>query len=86
MKTYDRDKAIKAVGGSQFDLVLMASTRARELRRGSTPKVESANREGITALIEVQEGLYTKQDYLDNLAGKKSKEQIEKEEANDQSF
>ena len=76
---YDRDKAIEAVGGSQFDLVLIAAQRARALRQGATPKVETNHREGVTALIEIQEGLYTKEDYLTKLAGKKTKDEIEQE-------
>lgn len=75
---FDRDKAVEVAGG-QFDLVLMAAQRARALRQGATPKVETEHREAITALIEVQEGLYTKQDYLDKLAGKKTKDEIEEE-------
>ena len=91
---YDRDKAIEAVGGSQFDLVLIAAQRARALRQGATPKVETNHREGVTALIEIQEGQYTKEDYLTKLAGKKTKDEIEQErleleqqeKENDQSF
>ena len=50
--------------GGQFDLVLGASQRARELRRGAVPKIKSDNGPVITALKEIEEGLYTKQDFL----------------------
>ena len=63
-------KAAQAYGGL-FDLVLGASQRARELRRGSTPKVESDNGFIVTALREIEEGHYTKKDYLNSFKGKK---------------
>ena len=59
-------KAAKMIG-SQFDLILVAAQRARELSGGSTPKVDSKNGPCITALKEIEQGLYTKQDYLDKL-------------------
>ena len=62
-------KAAKMIG-SQFDLVLVAAQRARELRNGSKPRVESKNGPCVTAIKEIEEGLYTKQDYLDKLQKK----------------
>lgn len=59
--------------GSQFDLVLVAAQRARELRNGSHPKLQTKNGPCITALKEIEEGLYTKQDYLDKLQKKVTK-------------
>ena len=56
--------------GGLFDLVLGASQRARELRRGSTPKVQSDNGPIVTALREIEEGQYTKKDYLNSFKGK----------------
>lgn len=60
-------RAIQKLGGNQFDLILVAAQRAREIKNGSTPKVESKNGPCVTALKEIEEGLYTKQDYLDKL-------------------
>lgn len=89
---FDRDKAVEVAGG-QFDLVLMAATRARQLRKGSNPKLDTGHRAVTAALIEVQEGLYTKEDFLANMAGRKTKDEIEQEKLeleqekeNDQSF
>lgn len=62
-------KAVEVYGGL-FDLVLGASQRAREIRRGSVPKVVCDNGAVITALREIEEGHYTKQDYLKSLKGK----------------
>jgi DNA-directed RNA polymerase omega subunit len=59
-------KAAQIYGGL-FDLVLGASQRAREIRRGSPPKIKCDNGAVVTALREVEEGLYTKKDYMNSL-------------------
>jgi DNA-directed RNA polymerase subunit omega len=59
-------KAVAAIG-NQFDLVLVAAQRTRELSRGSKAKVATKNGPVITALREIEQGLYTKQDYLNTL-------------------
>jgi DNA-directed RNA polymerase subunit omega len=59
--------------GSIFDLVLMASQRSRELQNGSLPKVQSKNGPAITAIKEIELGLYTKKDYLKSLPNLKKK-------------
>jgi DNA-directed RNA polymerase subunit omega len=59
--------------GSRFDLVLVASQRAREIKRGSTPKVQGDNGAVVTALEEIEQGLYTKEDYLKKLRNKEMK-------------
>lgn len=56
--------------GSRFDLVLVASERAREIKRGSRPMVEGSNGAVVTALEEIEQGLYTKADYLKKLRSK----------------
>lgn len=53
--------------GSIYDLVLVASQRAREITRGSLPKVKCNNGPLVTAIKEIEQGLYTKKDYLDSL-------------------
>ena len=63
-------KAAKEYGGL-FDLVLGASQRARELRRGDAAKVESDNGPIVTALREIEEGKYTKADYMKTVKSKK---------------
>ena len=59
--------------GSRFDLVLVASERAREIKRGSTPKVQGDNGAVVTALEEIEQGLYTKEDYLKKIRNKEMK-------------
>lgn len=41
---------------NRFQLVLAATYRARMLNRGHTPKVESRNKAGVTALREIADG------------------------------
>lgn len=56
------EKAAEAVG-NRFDLVLIASQRVRELKRGSMPKITSKNGAGVTALREIEQG-HVGRDYL----------------------
>ena len=42
--------------GNRFDLVLVASARARELKRGHAPKVSGAGGITATVLKEIEEG------------------------------
>ena len=55
--TVDMDKCVEQAGGNRFDLVLMASARAREIRRqqSSSTKFEHLHT-SVTALLEFQEG------------------------------
>ncbi len=57
--------------GGLFDMVLGASQRARELKQGSRPRIETNNGPVVTALKEIEEGLYTKQEYLKSIKDKK---------------
>lgn len=63
----DTQKAVEMVGGSQFELILIAAERAREIKHGSTPKVSGDYGAAVTALLEVEQGLYTKKNYLDKI-------------------
>jgi DNA-directed RNA polymerase omega subunit len=71
-------KAAQMYGGL-FDLVLGASQRAREIRRGSTPQVSCDNGAIVTALKEIEEGLYTKKDYMNSLPKPQKKKGIKDE-------
>ena len=55
-------KAAEAVK-NRFDLVLIASQRVRELKRGAMPKVRGKNSAQVTALREIEEG-FIGRDYL----------------------
>jgi DNA-directed RNA polymerase subunit omega len=41
---------------NRFELVMLASKRARQLFRGAKPLLESENREVVVALREIAEG------------------------------
>jgi DNA-directed RNA polymerase subunit omega len=49
------ERAVAAVG-NRFDLVLIATQRARELKNGSRPLISSKNGAVVTALKEIEEG------------------------------
>ena len=42
--------------GNRFELVLLASKRARQLFRGAKPLIDSDNREVVVALREIADG------------------------------
>jgi DNA-directed RNA polymerase subunit omega len=52
---YSSEKAVEQVG-NRFDLVLIASVRARELKRGHLPLIISDNKPAVTALNEIEQG------------------------------
>jgi DNA-directed RNA polymerase subunit omega len=56
--------------GNRFDLVLIASIRSRELKRGHMPLVSSTNGPNITALREIEAGKIGRE-YLEKLRKKK---------------
>lgn len=61
--------AVEAVG-NRYDLILIASMRARELKRNHAPKIESKNGIMVTALREIEEGKIGRE-YLLKLQRKK---------------
>jgi DNA-directed RNA polymerase omega subunit len=70
MARYTSEKAAEMAGG-RFDLVLMASQRARELKNGHIQRVEGKDATAVvTALREIEEGKYTKQEWLNSLPKK----------------
>lgn len=71
MARYTSQAAVAAIG-NRYDLVLVASQRARELKNGSMPRVEGKDASfNVTALREIEAGKYTFQDYLNKLHTKK---------------
>ena len=62
MARHTSQKAAEAVG-NRYDLVLIASIRARELKREHAPKVVCNNGPIVTALKEIEAGLIGR-DYL----------------------
>jgi len=70
MARFSAEEAAEAIG-NRFDLVLVASQRARELKNGSAQRVEGKDASyAVTALREIEQGKYTKQDYLSKISRK----------------
>ena len=46
---------------NRFELVMLASKRARQLFKGAKPLIESDNREVVVALREIADGRFGKQ-------------------------
>lgn len=59
------EKATQMIG-NKFDMILIAAHRARELARGSASKIPGSNGSVVTALKEIEQGLYTRQDYINS--------------------
>ena len=58
--------------GNRFELVLAASQRTRELKNGSLQRVEGADASAtVTALREIEEGKFTRKDWLDKVPKRK---------------
>jgi DNA-directed RNA polymerase subunit omega len=72
MKQTSVEGAVEKIG-SRFDLVLVASERARELKRGSAPKIKTDSGAIVTALEEIEQGLYTTEDYLRKIRNREIK-------------
>ena len=53
-----------AAYGDRFEMVLAASQRARELKNGHAAKVLGKNGPSVTALNEIEQGKYTREDFL----------------------
>ena len=61
----DTQKCVEQAGGNRFDLVLIATQRAREIKRRQskdTPEVHSLP--CVSALLEIQEGKVDSRRYL----------------------
>ena len=57
MARISNTKGIKEVGGSQFELIMAASHRARSYDAANPPLVSHFNKRGMTALREIEAGV-----------------------------
>lgn len=55
MARYTSERAVEQIG-NRFNLILIASLRSRELKRGHLPLIQSSSGPNITALREIEEG------------------------------
>jgi DNA-directed RNA polymerase subunit omega len=61
-------RAVEASGGNRYMLVLMAAQRTKELINGSRPRIEvKGNSKSIIALKEIEQGLYTRKEFLESI-------------------
>jgi DNA-directed RNA polymerase subunit omega len=61
-------RAVEASGGNRYMLVLMAAQRTKELINGSKPRIEvKGNSKSIIALKEIEQGLYTRKEFLESI-------------------
>ena len=56
MARISSEKAVQQVG-NRYDLILIASQRVRELKKGHRPKLSTKHGPMLTALTEIEEGL-----------------------------
>lgn len=56
MARISSEKAVQQIG-NRYDLILIAAQRARELKRGHRPKIDTKHGPALTALTEIEEGL-----------------------------
>ena len=70
-KQLSSEDAVAAYGGNRFELVLAASQRARELKNGHAARVAGKNGPIVTALNEIEQGKYTRADFLKTIKLKK---------------
>ena len=66
---YTSQTAVDQVG-NRYDLILIASQRARELSNGHRPKIDTKAGRVVTALQEIEQGLVGR-DYLKRIHSKK---------------
>ena len=57
MARISNTKGTKNVGGSRYELIMMASTRARSYSADNQPLTPHFNKRGMTALREIESGL-----------------------------
>jgi DNA-directed RNA polymerase omega subunit len=71
-KQLSTEDANKAYGANRFELVLAASQRARELKNGHAARVDrQGHGDIVTALNEIEQGKYTRKDFLSSIKLKK---------------
>lgn len=69
-------KALETFGGDRFELLIAASHRARLIERGSPCRIETkeTHKSTVLALMEIEEGLYTKDHYINDCKPKTTEE------------
>ena len=54
---FNKEACVKNAGGNQFDLIIMATQRAREIKMGNSHSTKMEHHHGVmSALLEIQAG------------------------------
>ena len=54
---FNKELCVKNAGGNQFDMIIMASQRAREIKSQNQHSIHMEHHHGVlTALLEIQSG------------------------------
>jgi len=81
MARISNTKGIKAAGGSQFELIMAASGRARSYSADNQPLTPHFNKRGMTALREIEQGLIAYDDIKEMMINKNQTVRPKEEEA-----
>ena len=70
MARISNTKGTENVGGSRYDLIMMASTRARSYSADNQPLTPHFNKRGMTALREIEAGLISIDEHKEIMVNK----------------
>ena len=70
MARISNTKGTKNVGGSRYDLIMMAATRARSYSANNQPLTPHFNKRGMTALREIEAGLISTDEHKELMVNK----------------
>jgi DNA-directed RNA polymerase omega subunit len=51
------ENAVAKFGGNKYDMLIVATTRARDIQRGAMPLLATKSKPVVTALLEIEAGL-----------------------------
>ena len=70
MARISNTKGTKNVGGSRYELIMQAATRARSYSADNQPLTPHFNKRGMTALREIEQGLISTADNRELMVNK----------------
>ena len=70
MARISNTKGIEKVGGSRYDLIMMAASRARSYSADNQPLTPHFNKRGMTALREIEQGLISTEENKELMVNK----------------
>jgi DNA-directed RNA polymerase omega subunit len=70
MARISNTKGTENVGGSRYELIMMASTRARSYSADNQPLTPHFNKRGMTALREIEAGLISTDEHKEIMVNK----------------